>query len=76
MPTTFHLLLKEQCRRFPFVLVYTVFLLLRQPSCQEIVLVTSVFDITHSLLLIKNFGLLCILLHPVAFSGSVLPVVP
>ena len=43
MPTTFHLFLKEQCRRFPFVLAHILLLLLRHPSLRETVLVASFF---------------------------------
>ena len=74
VPGTFHPFLEKHCRRFPLVLAHTWVLLLRQPSYQEIVLVASVFDLSHSLVLRKNFGLLCIILHPVAlFPPSSLP---
>ena len=54
------------------VLAHTLFLLLRQSSCQEIVLVASFFALSHSLLLRQSFGLLRILL---LFSNKILPVV-
>ena len=74
VPGTFHPFLEKHCRRFPLVLAHTWVLLLRQPSYQEIVLVASVFDLSCSLMLRKNFGLLCIILHPVAlFPPSSLP---
>lgn len=51
-------------------------LTLRQPSYQEIVLVASLFDLSHSLVFRKNFGLLCIILHPVALFQQSSPRCP
>ena len=65
MADTFPLLLKEQCRGFPFVLAHTVPLLPRQPSSQETVLVSSLFCYIQ-FSSVNKVGFPCILLHRVA----------
>lgn len=75
MPENFHPCLKKQCRKSPLVLAHTWFLLLRQPFCQDTVLVRCFVALSHSLVLRKNFGLLCIL-HPVALFQKSSPWCP